>query len=396
MNLNCPCVAALDGYNRVVGPGKVPGHRPNGESLPSELKISGGPKVRIVTWNCSRGSFDSNHHHLMTLKPDLAAVQEIPKPHEPDRQRQLWVGDNPNMGLLLATSDRFRLEPIRAASRSPKLMLVARLLGPVQCNVAAIWAKPAAKRPCYVTTLLRALDVLDALRLRGPTIVFGDLNSHPLFGPAHYKVTARLWRDYGLVSAYHRFFNEEPEYESRHTLFHARNRTRGFHIDYCFIPRSWAGRISNVEVGQFRTWGRRSDHCPLVVDVGSKSRRRSKPVVSKIKRIPSAAAYRRALSSLRSQMTKSQVGMLRAHFLASDRTVTATYLAKAVGFRSYRATNISYGSFAARLGDELGVRLPIRVGVLATFIPPKLSESGEWELVMRGQLAEALGTLRWF
>jgi endonuclease/exonuclease/phosphatase family metal-dependent hydrolase len=71
------------------------------------------------------------------------------------------------------------------------------------------------------------------------------------------------------VSAYHDFFGEEHGHESRATHYFQWNEAKPSHIDYCFVPRAWSGRIRSVTVGTYADWARDSDHRPLVVDVAA-------------------------------------------------------------------------------------------------------------------------------
>jgi len=71
----------------------------------------------------------------------------------------------------------------------------------------------------------------------------------------------------GLVSAYHHFHGEEQGAESRPTLHMLKDRERPYHIDYCFVPKSWTAHIRSVDIGTYEGWIKYSDHCPLVVDL---------------------------------------------------------------------------------------------------------------------------------
>jgi endonuclease/exonuclease/phosphatase family metal-dependent hydrolase len=44
-----------------------------------------------------------------------------------------------------------------------------------------------------------------------------------------------------------------------------RHQLRPYHIDYCFLPTHWVGRIRDVTVGDHRKWAAKSDHMPLTV-----------------------------------------------------------------------------------------------------------------------------------
>ena len=105
-----------------------------------------------------------------------------------------------------------------------------------------------------------------------PTVVAGDFNSNTIWdykrpeGQNHSGLVRNL-AELGLVSAYHRFYDEAHGKESRPTLFLLRQEARPYHIDYCFIPETWATHLRHVEVGTFGEWAKFSDHRPLVVDI---------------------------------------------------------------------------------------------------------------------------------
>jgi hypothetical protein len=70
------------------------------------------------------------------------------------------------------------------------------------------------------------------------------------------------------VSAYHSRYAEAQGRETRPTFFLYRHRQRPYHIDYCFLPATWLGRIRDVKVGGHAAWAAKSDHMPLTVDLG--------------------------------------------------------------------------------------------------------------------------------
>ena len=88
-----------------------------------------------------------------------------------------------------------------------------------------------------------------------------------------------------------------------------------------------------------------------------------------------------------------QMRMLQAHYHALNRTVTATQMAKAVGYPKYTASNLHYGTLASHIGKLIGWQpLPKQaVFVLVTFGRP----DGEWQWIMRPEVAQALEQLGW-
>jgi endonuclease/exonuclease/phosphatase family metal-dependent hydrolase len=44
-----------------------------------------------------------------------------------------------------------------------------------------------------------------------------------------------------------------------------RNKDKGYHIDYCFVPKQ--STIERVAIGNYDEWKDLSDHRPLIVDL---------------------------------------------------------------------------------------------------------------------------------
>lgn len=96
--------------------------------------------------------------------------------------------------------------------------------------------------------------------------------------PAFDKPTARnkWWsqgfsqlKEAGLVSAHHEFngvtFGGEP-HATHHFL---RKPACPFHIDFCFVPRTWAEQQLDARIASGLEWSALSHHFPLIVDAGT-------------------------------------------------------------------------------------------------------------------------------
>jgi len=100
----------------------------------------------------------------------------------------------------------------------------------------------------------------------------------------------------------------------------------------------------------------------------------------------SAQQYADALQKLSDRITEKQWEMLRSHYYAANRSVTARQLAKAVGYPNYGSVNLQYGRLGALLGSELGFD-ERKSSMVATFIKPG---EGEFLWTMLPALARAL------
>jgi exonuclease III len=100
----------------------------------------------------------------------------------------------------------------------------------------------------------------------------GDLNSGTRLGPPR-----RLTRGHppivealdalGLVSAYHAFHHVDHGAETHATYRHLFKDSQPWHLDFCFVPKAWAGRIRSVDVMHDAARAKRSDHSAVVVDL---------------------------------------------------------------------------------------------------------------------------------
>jgi exodeoxyribonuclease-3 len=106
-----------------------------------------------------------------------------------------------------------------------------------------------------------------------PAIVAGDFNNHPVWDKPgrlnNHANTVKAMTELSLASAYHAFHNIDAGKEAEPTLYWRNRKKDGpkYHIDYCFIPKAWTGRLRQITVGSFEPWIKFSDHRPLIVDL---------------------------------------------------------------------------------------------------------------------------------
>jgi len=108
----------------------------------------------------------------------------------------------------------------------------------------------------------------------------------------------------------------------------------------------------------------------------------------------SSEDYRQALEALGSSISETQRSLLRAHYRAPGRTLTASELAQAANLGSYQATNSNYGRLGRLVGEWITFPFESEFWVesLATW---HRDPDGELRLTMRPELALALEQLGW-
>jgi len=232
-------------------------------------------KLRIVTWNCNmalRLKFD----RLLSLRPDVAVVQECadsagPKGWRPDCTAYDWIGFNPDKGLGIFTFGGLTLTRHAGYSETYALYLPVTVAGWCSFNLLGLWAADPRKVPAGATSdPAAALQYYRSFLAAGPTVVAGDFNRLPQQmsvqrnGPGSSVVD--LLAGAGLTNADFAMSDASGQPALRRTHFHQRKFSRGFVVDYIFIPASEAARLTAFDVGDPHDWITWSDHVPLVAE----------------------------------------------------------------------------------------------------------------------------------
>ncbi len=203
-------------------------------------------------------------------RPDIVVVPECESLGE-TTGKHLWFGDNPKKGLGIFSYSDFELELHEAYNPAFKYVIPVKVKGPFEFNLYAVWAMndPLDLRKRYIGQVYSALDYYKTL-LNYPTVIMGDFNwnaiwdkspSYPLYG--NLGNTVDLLNLRGIRSAYHEFYQECFGKETKPTFFMHHNQNKPYHIDYCFASPDF--NISNVEIGNFADWIKKSDHVPFIV-----------------------------------------------------------------------------------------------------------------------------------
>jgi hypothetical protein len=113
---------------------------------------------------------------------------------------------------------------------------------------------------------------------------------------------------------------------------------------------------------------------------------------------PTAAETAKAFALFEKHLSRGQLAMLRAHYHAPAREITATQLADAAGYESYSAANLQYGRIGWMLFGEIPTNIPSRDGKrIYTFTLASGKEDRDndqdWVWKMRPHVADALKLL---
>lgn len=106
--------------------------------------------------------------------------------------------------------------------------------------------------------------------------------------------------------------------------------------------------------------------------------------------------YIKAFKNL--NIARHHIKMLQAHYYAVDRTLTASQMAKAMGYNNYNAANLHYGKLGRLVGNALGWSPSAEEsqGADAVYILAEFQKPGKyWHWIMRPEVSKAIERLGW-
>lgn len=228
------------------------------------------PSMRLVTWNCCSGDVGQRLKQLARLTPEVVVLQEVAQPaSRPSGPLVHWRGISARKGVaIVSCTPGSALTPVDALPHVAPRTAAAVVHAREPFLLVNMWAHP---RPSYADDAVATIRAWRTLAPGLPLVVAGDFNVElraPFATAQHRRLGQYLHDGCGLVSAYHVHHGvdygcgQEPP-----TYRHLRKARRTWHIDYCFVPAAWAPRIRSVDVLDGRTWRKRSDHSPVLVEI---------------------------------------------------------------------------------------------------------------------------------
>ena len=246
--------------------------------------------MRLVAWNCAGGlHLPRKYEPLLALRPDIAVISECAEPSILARKfarapefsaAPVWVGGVPDSHRGLAVFFFNGAAGIRHSRFAPELqwLLPVEVSAPRRFNLLGVLAGTSGLRKAEPGTLREGLNFYRRFLTDEDAVVAGDFSNNAAWNPgraSNHRRAVETLKDYGLVSAYHEKTGEVQGQESASTYYRWRREEEGHHIDHIFMPHAWRERGFRLEVGSFDDWVRRtqteasrSDHAPLVIDIG--------------------------------------------------------------------------------------------------------------------------------
>jgi exonuclease III len=214
---------------------------------------------------------------ILAYKPDILIVPECEHPDKlkfntdtPKPTDMLWFGANKNKGLGIFSYSDFRFKLIKRHNAELKMIIPVAVSGPFAFTLYAVWANnPNDPDGQYVTQVWKAIHHYKRLLTNRESILIGDFNSNTIWDKPrregnHSTVIEHLGKK-GIHSVYHKYFNQVQGKEQHPTLYMYRKKDKPYHIDYCFASGDIVNKLKSVEVGDYESWIKYSDHVPVIV-----------------------------------------------------------------------------------------------------------------------------------
>ena len=206
--------------------------------------------------------------------PDLMVIQECEDPRTSTASFRawsgsyLWVGENKNKGLAIFDRKLIGIQALDWPSNGLELFLPCRLDS--GSALIGVWTKYAnSPNFGYIGQVWKYLQVHGAKISGNRSCLVGDWNSNVRWDEwdrwwNHSDVVTQL-AEANIRSVYHDHHAEAQGQESMPTLFHRKDMSKSYHVDYAFASALLRPKDGYaVQIGNPEKWLEHSDHMPLV------------------------------------------------------------------------------------------------------------------------------------
>ena len=223
-------------------------------------------------------AFRKKYESLISMKPDLLVIQECENESklqkaldQIDYHQIIWYGKNPNKGVAVISFNNIKIE--LSPDHNPEYEYVIPIkvkVGRRKINLFAIWAMPhkTDRKKNYVGQIWGAINYYKT-ELKKNSILIGDFNSNA-FWDDKYKIgnhsqVVQFLNERKIYSLYHRQENLNHGDEKDPTIYLLKQKTKPYHLDYCFASSKLISEKTTCEIGKHDDWIKLSDHMPVVV-----------------------------------------------------------------------------------------------------------------------------------
>lgn len=233
--------------------------------------------MRIIAWNCNM-AFRKKAAYILKERPDIVVVSESERPEKMDfKEKRLipqdtfWYGDNPHKGLAVYSYSDFKICKMEAHHPDYRYIVPVRLKNAdLEFVLLAVWCQKPDNGSNYGSQLWNAIHYYTDLLKNDKIILAGDFNSNSIWdrpkrAANHSNIVQKL-RKYKIHSTYHTIRNEIQGEEKQPTFYLYKDKTKPYHLDYCFASIFFMERLKAVRIGSHKKWMPFSDHPPLIID----------------------------------------------------------------------------------------------------------------------------------
>lgn len=232
--------------------------------------------MKIITWNCCR-SFRNKARYILDQNPDILVIPECENPEKlqfnfssQQPSDYFWHGDLQDKGLGVFTFKGLKIKLLDIHNPDFKYILPLSICkDEIAYTVFAVWAQKTPKHFHYTEHVWHALQHYQSLLGGEKIILAGDFNSNTFWDrprdKINHSVIVEFLEQKNIISAYHHLHNQIQGNEKHHTFYMYFKEEQPYHLDYCFLSSDLIEKLVDVEVGDYKTWGKHSDHMPLTL-----------------------------------------------------------------------------------------------------------------------------------
>uniref|UniRef100_UPI0039A5DE78 endonuclease/exonuclease/phosphatase family protein n=1 Tax=Ornithobacterium rhinotracheale TaxID=28251 RepID=UPI0039A5DE78 len=233
--------------------------------------------MRIISWNCN-GAFRKKFEFLSKFSPDIMVIQECENPaitkdlaYKEFSTNHIWIGKNQNKGLGIFAKESIKIQKLNWSNiyfNHDVNYFLPIIFNDSQILIG-IWAhKNNSPTFGYIGQVWKYFQINSDKIFN--SIIIGDFNSNKIWDCWdrwwNHTDVLNIFEENNLVSLYHYLYNEKQGEENLKTFFLHKNHLKGYHIDYCFLPKQLITTKTTLNIPDFEIISKLSDHCPLIID----------------------------------------------------------------------------------------------------------------------------------